>query len=110
MSSTNQAIHINPNPLVTPVTELIDILTNIVKNGGISVIASERESNREAIVKRDFPNGITDFFDLEENDIQDLVKFFESKRESSKRIAFGLTATRRLKGLMHWVQDSVDVV
>ena len=101
MSSTNPTINISPNPLVTPVTELIDILTNIVEIGGISVIESERKSNCETIVKRDFPNGITDFFDLEENDIQDLVKFYESKRESTERIAFGLTATRRLKGLMH---------
>ena len=69
------------------------------------MIESERKSNCETIAKRDFSNGITDFFDLEENDIQDLEKFYESKRESSERIAFGLTATRRLKGLMHWVQD-----
>ena len=105
MTSTNVNQPISPNPLVTPVTELIDILTNIVEIGGISVIASERKTNCETIVKRDFPNGIKDFFDLEENDIQDLVKFYESKRESTERIAFGLTATRRLKGLMHWVQD-----
>ena len=103
--NVNQTIPIIPKPLVTPVTELIDILANIVEIGGISVIESERTSNCETIVKRDFPNGITDFFDLEENDIQDLVKFYESKRESSERITFGLTSTRRLKGLMHWVQD-----
>ena len=77
MTSTNvnQTVPIIPNPLVTPVTELIDISANIVEIGGISVIESERKSNCETIVKRDFPNGITDFFDLEENDIQDLVKF-----------------------------------
>ena len=46
MSSTNQPIQINPNPLVTPVTELIDILANIVEIGGISVIASERENTK----------------------------------------------------------------
>ena len=107
MTSTNvnQTIPIIPNPLVIPVTELIDILANIVEIGDISVIELERKINCETIVKRDFSNGITDFFDLEENDIQNLVKFYESKRESSERIAFGLTATRRLKGLMHWVQD-----
>ena len=104
MSSTNQAIHINPNPLVTPVTELIDILANIVEIGGISVDL-ERVTNCKTIVKRDFPNGITDLFDLEESDIEDLVKCYESKRDSSERIAFGLTTTRRLKSLIRWLQD-----
>ena len=45
MTSTNVNQPISPNPLVTPVTESIDILTNIVEIGGISVIASERKSN-----------------------------------------------------------------
>ena len=97
-------------PQVTPVTELIEIMANIVEIGGISVITQDRVKKCEPIVKRDFPNGITDFSDLEEKDIQDLVKFYESKRDSSERIAFGLTATRRMKGLMHWVKIVVDVV
>ena len=92
-------------PQFTPVTELIEIMANIVEIGGISVITQDRVKNCETIVKRDFPNGITDFSDLEEKDIQDLVKFYESKRDSSERIAFGLTAIRRMKGLMHWVKD-----
>ena len=85
----------------TNVNQPIPILANIVEIGGILVIDPEKISNCETIVKRDFPNGITDFFDLEERDIQDLVIFYESKRDSSERIAFGLTATRCLKGLMH---------
>ena len=56
-------------PQFTPVTELIEIMANIVEIGGISVITQDRVKNCEAIVKRDFPNGITDFFDLEEKDI-----------------------------------------
>ena len=92
-------------PPVNPVTELIEIMANIVEIGGISVITQDRVKSCETIVKRDFPNGITDFSDLEEKYIQDLVKFYESKRDSSERIAFGLTVTRRMKGLMHWVQD-----
>ena len=107
MTSTNvnQSIPIIPPviPPVNPLKELIDILANIVEISGISVIDPERVDNCETRVKRDFPNSITDIFDLEESDIQDLVKFYESKRESSECITFGLTATRRLKGLMHWV-------
>ena len=80
-------------------------MANIVETGGISVITQDRVKNCETIVKRDFPNGITDFSDLEEKNIQDLAKLYESKRDSSERITFGLTATRRMKGLMHWVQD-----
>ena len=105
MTSTNvnQPIPIIPPgiPPVNPVTELIDILTNIVEIGGILVIDPERIDNCETIVKQDFPNGIIDFFDLEESDIQDLVNFYQSKRDSSERIVFGLTTTRRLKGLIH---------
>ena len=97
-------------PPVTPITELIEIMANIVEIGDISVITQDGVKNCETIVKRDFPNGITDFSDLEEKDIQDLVKFYESKRDSSERIAFGLTTTRRMKGLMHWVKIVVDVV
>ena len=102
----NQPISIIPPvvPPVDPVTELIDILANIVEIVGISVDL-ERVTNCKTIVKRDFPNGITDLFDLEESDVEDLVKFYESKRYSSERIAFGLTATRRLQSLIRWVQD-----
>ena len=103
----NQPIPIIP-PVVSPVdpvTELIDILGNTVKIGGISVVVLERVTNCKTIVKRDFHNGITDLFDLEESDIEDLVKCYESKRDSSERIAFGLTTTRRLKSLIRWVQD-----
>ena len=88
---------------VNPITELIEIMTYIVEIGG-------RVKNFETIVKRDFPNGITNFSDLEEKNTQDLVKLYESKRDSSERIAFGLTTTRRMKGLMHWVNIVVDVV
>ena len=97
MTSTNVNQPIPIIPPVNPVTELIDILANIVEIGGISVIDHQRVGNYETIVKQDFPNCIT-FFDLEESDIQDLVKLYESKRDSSERIGFGLTATRRLKG------------
>jgi len=80
-------------------------MANIVEIDGISVITQDRVKNCETIVKRDFPNGITDLSDVKEKDIQDRVKFYESKRDTSERIDFGLTATRRMKGLMHWVQD-----
>ena len=106
MTSTNvnRPIPIIPPvvPPIDPVTELIDILANIIEIGGISVVDPERSRNYETIVKRDFPNVIIDFFDLEESDIQDLVKFCESKRDFFEHIAFGSTATRRLKGLMRW--------
>ena len=92
-------------PPVGPVTELIDILANIVEIGGISAVSPKRVTKCETIVKRDFPNGITYFFDFDESVIQDLVKFYKSKRDSFEHIAFGFTATRHLKGLMHYVQD-----
>ena len=106
-TSVNQTIPITP-PVVPPVdlvTELIDTLANTVEIGGSTVVGSEKSDNCETIVKRDYHNSIIDFFDLEENDIQDLVKNYESKRNSFECIAFGLTETRCLKGLMHWVQD-----
>ena len=101
-TNVNQPIPIIPPiaPPVDPVTELINISTNIIEIGGISVVYPERVMNNETIVKRDFPDGVTDIFDLEESDIQDLVKFYESKRVSFERIVFGLTATRRLKCVM----------
>ena len=45
------------------------------------------------------------FLNLEERDITDLVTTYESKRDATIRITFGLTVTRRLKELLHWVQD-----
>ena len=57
-------------PQGTPVTELIEIMANIVELGGISVINQDRVKNCETIDKRDFPNGITDFSDLEERNIK----------------------------------------
>ena len=42
-------------PQVTPVTELIEIMANIVEIGGISVITQDRVKKCESIVKRDFP-------------------------------------------------------
>ena len=106
---TSKKVMISTSPPVVlpvnPITELIEIMPYIVRIGGISVITQDRVNNFETIIKRDFPNGITDFFDLEEKDIQDFVKFYEFKRDSSERISFGLTTTRRMKGLMHWVQD-----
>ena len=83
MTSTNvnRPIPIIPPvvPPIDPVTELIDILANIIEIGGISVVDPERARNYETIVKRDFPSVIIDFFDLEESDIQDLVKFLRIK-------------------------------
>ena len=101
MTSTSPSV-VSP---LNPVTELIDIMANIVEIGGISIITQDRVKNCETIVKRDFPNGITDSSDLEEKYILDIVKFYESKRDSSERFAFGLTATRRMKGIMYWTQD-----
>jgi len=92
-------------PPVSPITQLINILINVVNVGGVSVDLIQQTNNCRIIAQQDFPDGILNFLDLEERDISDLVIAYESKRDTTERINFGLTATRRLKGLLHWVQD-----
>ena len=92
-------------PPVSPITQLINILINVVNVGGVSVDLIQQTNNCRIIAQQDFPDGILNFLDLEERDITDLVTAYESKRDTTERITFGLTATRRLKGLLHWVQD-----
>ena len=92
-----------PAPPVNPIIQLISILVNIVNVCDISVDTIQQENNCQIIVQQDVPDGILNFLDFEERDITDLVTAYESKRDPTERINFGLTATRRLKGLLHWV-------
>jgi hypothetical protein len=52
--------------------------------------------------------GLTDFEDfrcLVEKDIRDMADEFGKRTAANGRIVFGLGCTKKLTGVMHWVQD-----
>ena len=94
-----------PAPPVAPNNQLISILINVINVGGVLVTLIQQSNNCRIIAQQDFPDTIWNFLDLEERGITNLVTAYESKRDPTERINFGLTTIRRLKGLLHWVQD-----
>ena len=55
------------------------------------------------IQTQSFPNDLVDFLYLEESNIMDMIKNYESKREVNDCIIIGMIATRRLRNVLHWV-------
>ena len=50
-------------------------------------------------------NGFEDFRFLEEKDMRDMANEFAKRTVAQGRVTFGLGRTKRMIGLMHWVQD-----
>ena len=65
------------------------------------------ETTCERIVKENFPSGLKEFKLMDEAELTSMVSDYERMRDATDRIRFGLTGTRRLKGLMHYVQDII---
>ena len=65
------------------------------------------ETKCERIVKENFPSGLKEFRLMDEAELTSMVSDYERMRDAADRIRFGLTGTRRLKGLMHYVQDLI---
>ena len=81
--------------LVVPL-EGMDFLLNAI---GFN-IAEERERIMEA--------GLADYEDfryLVEKDIRDMAEEFGKRTQQNGRIIFGLGRTKKLTGVMHWIQD-----
>ena len=81
--------------LVVPL-EGVDFLLDAI---GFNV-AEERERIMEA--------GLADYEDfryLVEKDIRDMADEFGKRTQQNGRIIFGLGRTKKLTGVMHWIQD-----
>ena len=63
-------------------------------------VAGERVSIMEAGL-----NQFEDFRYLVEKDIRDMADEFGKRTQANGRIVFGLGRTKKLTGVMHWVQD-----
>ena len=66
-------------------------------------LGDEATCNR--IVEENFPRGLREFKVMEESELDSMVSRYERTCDETQRIKFGLTRTRRLKGLMYHVQD-----
>ena len=62
--------------------------------------AGERESIMEAWL-----NGFKDFCYLVDKDIHDMADDFGKRTQANCCIVFGMGCTKKLMGIMHWVQD-----
>ena len=66
-------------------------------------LCTEMTYNR--IVEEKNPSGLKKFKLMEEAEMTSMVSDYERMRDTADHIRFGLTGIRRLKGLMHYVQD-----
>ena len=81
-----------PNPQLDEILELIGVLD---------------AAHRVRIIEESFPNGVSDFRSLTSSDIVDMAKDYNNRRTANQRINIGLAKVRRLKGVMHLIQDCV---
>ena len=65
------------------------------------------ETKCERIVQENFPSGLKEFKLMDEAELTSMVSDYERMRDATDLIRFRLTGTRRLKGLMHYVQDLI---
>ena len=63
------------------------------------------EATCNCIVEEHFPLGLREFKVMEDSEINSMVSRYEMMRDENQLIKFGLTHTRRLKGLMNYVQN-----
>ena len=62
------------------------------------------QGNRTSIINDAFST-FSDIQALTEKDIKDLQESFARRTAQNDRINFGICRTKRLKNMMHWVQD-----
>ena len=71
----------------------------------LQVIGFESEAERAGIMQAGLGQ-FEDFRYLVEKDIRDMADEFVGKRtQANGQIVFGLGRTKKLTGVMHWVQD-----
>ena len=63
------------------------------------------EAHRLRIIQDNFSRGLIDFISFKESDIDDMAKDYSSRRTQIERIHFGVIKMKRLKGVMHHIQD-----
>ena len=67
-------------------------------------IGFNNQGNRNSIINNAFST-FADIQDLTEKDITELSESFARRTAQNDRINFGIRRTKRLKHMMHWVQD-----
>ena len=70
----------------------------------LQVIGFESEAERAGIMQAGLGQ-FEDFRYLVEKDIRDMADEFGKRTQANGRIVFGLGRTKKLTGVMHWVQD-----
>ena len=70
----------------------------------LSIIGFNTAQSRQRIMEDAFTT-FEDFRLLNERDISKLAEAFGKCTQADGRIIFGLSRTKKLKGLMHWIQD-----
>ena len=73
-------------------------------NSVLQTIGFDLEAERVAIMEAGL-NQFEDFRYLTEKDITDMASEFGKRTQAQGRIVFGLGRTKKLTGIMHWVQD-----
>ena len=71
----------------------------------LQVIGFESEAERTGISMQTGLGRFEDFRYLVEKDIRDMADEFGKRTQANGRIVFGLGRTKKLTGVMHWVQD-----
>ena len=64
------------------------------------------QGNQTSIINDAFST-FSDIQALTEKDIKDLQESFARRTAQNDRINFGIRRTKRLKNMMHWVQDFI---
>ena len=71
----------------------------------LTLIGIQNSDHRVRIIDKSFLNGLSDFRSLSGQDIDDMAKDYSTRSTNNQRIMLGLARVRRLKGVMHVVQD-----
>ena len=67
-------------------------------------IGFDNEGNQNSIINDAFST-FADIQDLSEKDVTELSESFARRTAQNDRIIFGICRTKRIKHMMHWVQD-----
>jgi len=70
----------------------------------LQVIGFESEVERAGIMQAGLGR-FEDLCSLVVKDIRDMADYFGKRTQANGRIVFGLGCTKKLTGVMHWVQD-----
>ena len=71
----------------------------------LRVVGFTRQADRDLLINDGFES-FDDFKNMKERDVNDAAEEFSKRTVNDGRIIFGNGRIRRLKGLMHWVQDA----